>query len=222
MLSLSHPALVLAAAQSLLLNLKQTCGYKRAFLRGPFVLSKYSMREHGITTASYNVTGDLEFITIYTLFDITRTGVLKNYTENFPVFVDDADQLVRNQPEWSRSRNQQRNFETLMQIVSLRAQPIMLENPKKITASAQSLNFGANYSGSHSVWTVSFATEHADVYTQNSNPLGLLITECHNVPMIVGLTETFLPDNQFMQTSGINTNTVFMINKRLEAQYVAR
>lgn len=180
------------------------------------------MREHGMTTASYNVSGDLEFITIYTLFDITRTGVLKNYAENFPVFVDDADQLVRNQSEWIRSRNQQRNFETLMQIVSLRAQPIMLENPKKITASAELLNFGSKHTGTQTVWAVSFATEHADVYSLNSNSLGLLITECHNVPMIVGLTETFSPDNQFMQTSGINTNTVFMINKRLEAQYVTR
>jgi hypothetical protein len=185
-------------------------------------LAKYSMREHGITTASYNMTGDLEFITIYTLFDITRTGVLKNYTENFPAFVDDADQLVRNQTEWMRSRNQQRNFETLMQIVSLRAQPIMLENPKKILASAQSLNFGSSYTGEQSVWAVSFATEHADAYSHQSNPLGLLLTECHNIPMIVGLTETFSPPHQFMQTAGINTNTVFKINHRLEAQYVTR
>lgn len=178
------------------------------------------MREHGITTASYNVSGDLEFITIYTLFDITRTGVLKNYAENFPVFVDDADQLVRTHAEWIRSRNQQRNFETLMQIVSLRAQPIMLENPKKITTSSEFLNFGSNYTGLQSVWAVSFATEHSDVYSKNSNPLGELIAECHNIPMITGLTESFLPNNQFMQTSGINTNTVFKINKRLEVQYV--
>ena len=55
------------------------------------------MREHGITRAGYNVSGDLEFITIYTLFDITRTGVLKIYDPRIPAFIDDADQLVRNQ-----------------------------------------------------------------------------------------------------------------------------
>jgi hypothetical protein len=181
------------------------------------------MREHGLTTASYNVTGDMEFITIYTLFDITRTGVLKNYTPDIPAFIDDADQLVRNQAEWNRSRNQQRNFETLMQIISLRAQPIMLENPKIFTVqSFDQMGFGSAIQGGQTVWMVSFATEHTDVYSDASTALGLLVSECHNIPMITGLTETFLPNSQFIQTSGINTNTVFMINKRLEAQYVTR
>lgn len=182
---------------------------------------KYSMREHGITTASYDVTGDLEFITIYTLFDITRTGVLKNYTQNIPAFVDDADQLVRNREEWIRSRNQQRNFETLMQIVSLRAQPIMLENPSKISInSVETYGLGSEYTGPHSVWIVSFAVEHASVYSTTGNALGQLIAECHQIPMITGLKETFKPQTSFMSTQGINKNIVFKINQRINTQYV--
>lgn len=182
---------------------------------------KYSMREHGITTASYDVTGDLEFITIYTLFDITRTGVLKNYTENIPAFVDDADQLVRNREEWIRSRNQQRNFETLMQIVSLRAQPVMLENPSRLLVdNVQTYGLGPAFEGKQKIWIISFAVEHANVYSIDGNPLGQLIAECHQVPMILGLTETFQPQTSFMSTRGINTNTVFKINQRINTQYV--
>jgi len=179
------------------------------------------MREHGLTTASYNVTGDMEFITIYTLFDITRTGVLKNYTENIPSFIDDADQLVRNQAEWTRSRNQQRNFETLMQIVSLRAQPIMLENPTKLTLdTVQTYGLGQAYTGTQTIWIVSFAVEHASVYSSKTEPLGQLLDECNQIPMILGLRETFRPQTGFMSTRGINTNTVFKINQRIDTQYV--
>jgi len=179
------------------------------------------MREHGITTASYDITGDLEFITMYTLFDITRTGVLKNYTENLPAFLDDADQLVRNRAEWNRSRNQQRNFETLMQIVSLRAQPIMLENPTTITVdNAVSYSLGSAFSGAHTIWIVSFAVEHTSVYSTATHELGQLIAECHQVPMIAGLNETAQLQPSVLLTQGINTNIVFKINKRINTQYV--
>ena len=90
------------------------------------------MREHGITMPNYNLSGDMQFVTVFTLFDITNTGVLKVYNADIPAFLDDADQLVRNRSEWDQSRNQQRNWEVMMQIISMRAQPIMLETPVKI------------------------------------------------------------------------------------------
>ncbi len=57
------------------------------------------MREHGITMPNYNLSGDMQFVTVFTLFDITKTGVLKVYNANIPTVLDDADQFVRNRAE---------------------------------------------------------------------------------------------------------------------------
>lgn len=179
------------------------------------------MREHGITRAGYNVSGDLEFITIYTLFDITRTGVLKIFDPRIPAFIDDADQLVRNQTEWNRSRNQQRNWETLVQLISLRAQPIMLENPKKLPdADVFELGLGLAWPSPQSVWTVSFATEHTRVYCDQQDDLGQLKKECQHVPMLIGLTETVDLSRACIETTGEYTNISFAVTRRLANQYV--
>lgn len=179
------------------------------------------MREHGITRAGYNVSGDLEFITIYTLFDITRTGVLKIYDSRIPAFIDDADQLVRNQTEWNRSRNQQRNWETLVQLISLRAQPVMLENPKRLLAADTiSLGLGHHWPIPQTVWTVSFATEHTRVYSDGADDLGQLKRECQLVPMLTGLNETVTFERACIETTGDYANTSFAVTRRLANQYV--
>jgi hypothetical protein len=179
------------------------------------------MREHGLTMPNYNLSGDLQFITIYTLFDITKTGVLKMFNADISVFVDDADQLVRNRTEWDRSRNQQRNWETVMQIIGLRAQPIMLENPQKITDfSLSGLGFGESYGNSQTVWVTSFATDHADVYSTSTDPVGLLKTESTFVPMIMGLKESANITKSCIIAQGSDANTVFVINNTLPTQYV--
>lgn len=178
------------------------------------------MREHGITMPNYNLSGDLQFVTVITLFDITKTGVLKIHNANIPAFLDDADQLVRNRAEWDRSRNQQRNWETLMQIISMRAQPIMLENPVKVqNYNIADIGIDSQYGSNQTVWITSFATDHADVYATPSDPVGTLKQESMWVPMITGLKETatFSQSCIITQTQGINT--MFVLNNTLPHRY---
>ena len=59
-------------------------------------------------------------IECYTLFDITQTGVLNR---SRPVDGQDLDQ-------WVHKRNTQANFDTLLQIISLRSQPEIVSSPK--------------------------------------------------------------------------------------------
>lgn len=178
------------------------------------------MREHGITMPNYNLSGDMQFVTMFTLFDITKTGVLKVYNANVPAFLDDADQLVRNRDEWDRSRNQQRNWEIIMQIISMRAQPIMLENPVQVQNFALTdIGFDHQYGTNQMVWITSFATDHADVYATKTDPVGILKLESMHVPMITGLKETALFTQPCIITQGSGTNTVFIINNTLPNRY---
>ena len=73
------------------------------------------------------------------------------------------------------SRNQQRNWETIMQIVSLRAQPMEVSMTKIVDC----------------VWQFNFVVETAGVYSKTSDPdnLDILLSECMGIPMVVGLQE---------------------------------
>lgn len=178
------------------------------------------MREHGITMPNYNLSGDMQFVTVFTLFDITKTGVLKVYNGEIPAFMDDADQLVRNRTEWDQSRNQQRNWEVIMQIISMRAQPIMLENPVKVADyKIAELGMGSALGTKQTVWITSFATDHADVYATASDPVGTLKQESMYVPMITGLKETARFNQSCIITQGTEINTVFAINNSLPRRY---
>ena len=68
-------------------------------------------------------------IKVQTAFDITATGVTGHFKSARIPFVDRAGNNIIDDIAWHRSRNQQRNFETLTQIVSLRTQTDNLTFP---------------------------------------------------------------------------------------------
>ena len=64
-----------------------------------------------------------------TLFDITATGVTGHFKSARLPFLDHAGQTINNDISWNRSRNQQRNWETITQILSLRTQLFEITDP---------------------------------------------------------------------------------------------
>ena len=62
------------------------------------------MREHGIAGAGRFGSGVGEFITVYTLVDITQTGVVAPYRLDLPAFKDDSNIIVDNEKTWNKSR----------------------------------------------------------------------------------------------------------------------
>jgi hypothetical protein len=110
-----------------------------------------------------------------TLFDCSYTGITGYFRPSQVPFVDQAGNTITTQDDWNRARNKQRNWETIMQMISLRAQPTMIKNPKQID----------NY------WQFVFAVETPGVYSTNGdldNTDGLA-NECAGIPMITGLDE---------------------------------
>ena len=67
-----------------------------------------------------------------TLFDCSPTGITGHFRSSQIPFEDRVGQSIRNIEDWNRARNQQRNWETLQQMISLRAQPYILQVPQVI------------------------------------------------------------------------------------------
>ena len=107
---------------------------------------------------------------ITTFFDCTTTGVVGRYREESVAFQDKSGCWIRTAADWERARNQQRNYETLLQILSLRTQLIHSTPAEK----------------QNDKWCFEVTVDRADALGSN---LASLIDDCANVPMIVGLTE---------------------------------
>ena len=110
-----------------------------------------------------------------TLFDCSRTGVTGHYRMSQVPFQDQIGQTITNEHDWNFARNQQRNWETILQIISLRTQP---------------MNLSATTVNDH-VWEFTFEVEAAGVYSVNSdvNNMDTLLQECNGIPMVINLTE---------------------------------
>ena len=113
-----------------------------------------------------------QHITITTDFDVTQTGVVRNFKkEALPLSVGRL--LITTEKDWILKRRQQSNWETMIQVISLRTLPINLRQSKK-----------------GKKWIINFDIEAGAVYQLGDDLIGLLKQDCTNVPLLTGLTET--------------------------------
>lgn len=99
-----------------------------------------SIERSGAMSSQEVVTGNIEFYSLFTSLDITKTG-------------DYAD-------------NSQKDFESVVQVIGLRAMPIIMNNPVALNGVGQNLleNYGApTMTGSG--WIFKFAFEREAVHT---------------------------------------------------------
>ena len=115
-------------------------------------------------------------IRCHTLFDITQTGVLNR-----------SKPTEENIEGWVKRRNTQCNFDTVLQVISLRSQPEVVRLPVsiEITESEYQL-FGFLYNTENvSCWKFEFEVQHSSVFENGIVPLGALYKDCEGVPMII-------------------------------------
>lgn len=129
-----------------------------------------------------------------TLFDCTRTGTTGHFRSGQVPYQDAQGQTINNIADWNRSRNQQRNFEAILQMISLRAQPEIVSDPVQ----------------QDGVWQFEFAVETVGVYSNDgtADSTAQLLAECSGTPMIVGLDETTAPQ-PFLVSQGDDQNIWF-------------
>ena len=107
-----------------------------------------------------------------TFFDITVTGVTGHYKPARMPFYDSRGHLINSTESWTLSRNQQRNWETLTQLISLRTQ-VDIELPQQVKTQ----------------WIFEFEVATNDIFSDGIDPLATLKSDCNEVPMLIGLNE---------------------------------
>lgn len=147
-------------------------------------------------------------IRCYTLFDCTATGITgRNRHRAFPVttalgtVITQADQLAL-------AMHQQRNWDTFLQVISLRTQPDILLLPVVIEDLAAGI-VGLGRSAKQ-VWMFEFNTDRQDVFLKGTDPLGYLLDDAHGVPMLRNLTEFTESLEDYVVCQGSRPNTVFV------------
>jgi hypothetical protein len=118
-----------------------------------------------------------------TLFDITATGVTGHAKSARIPFCDRTGRMITDYNTWNRARNQQRNWETITQIISMRSQMFDLTDPWL----------------ENRMWTFEFETETDGVFGDRSDSTQILRSDSEGVPMIVEL------ENQENMTSVLRT-----------------
>ena len=118
----------------------------------------------------------MQVIDVVTYFDCTPTAT-KSYRKLQPNTTNAVGHKIQTMDDWNYSRNQQRNWETILQVVSLKTQAIDITNPVIMTREDKK------------VWQFSFAIEHTGIYDNGNDYLCLLKEEVHCVPMIFVLNE---------------------------------
>jgi len=125
---------------------------------------------------------------ITTRFNCTATGTTGNFRPHILPFEDAAKNQIQDYKSWMRSRNQQRNYETLCQVLGMRTQLLEVTVPTH--------NDG--------LWYFTVTPERPDVF----HNLAGLIEDCRGVPMILGLDEQ--PETSSLLEP--DTNIWFAIN----------
>lgn len=140
------------------------------------------------------------------MFDITQTGVLNRSRPGMDQDITD----------WTFKRNTQANFDTILQVISLRSQPESLSIPKKMLIKFDDFeNFGFLFqqleNETYPMWEFSFDIQHHSVFNDGISELGSLYNDCNGVPMILCGTEwEKLPS--FLDSSEELKNIYFTVN----------
>jgi hypothetical protein len=107
-------------------------------------------------------------IRVKTDFDCRPTGITGHFRPHTLPVIDQQGQTVMDQATWLRSRNQQRNWETIMQLISLYTQPLRVSRVR-----LENLR-----------WQFEFDTDQEDIFKINDDTVGRLKQSCNGVPVI--------------------------------------
>ena len=137
----------------------------------------------------------MQRISCHCTFELAVTGVTGNYRATRLPFTDLTGTVINSESAWHHSRNRQRNWETLTQLISMRTQLFDIHEPQFLSDLEQ--------------WFFEFAIEGADIFRIETDDLALLKADCENVPMLLGLDKNQVSIGALI-SSGPNQNIWFV------------
>jgi len=112
-----------------------------------------------------------------TRYDITATGIKSAFNKNRLPIQDAQGDEISDAQSWNRARNRQRNWETINQIIALRTLPQDVSVPEKTQHDGQTW------------WQFGFEVESPGTVELDGDPVGVLVFDSQDVPMLTGLDE---------------------------------
>lgn len=107
---------------------------------------------------------------------------------------------------------QRQNLHSLIQVISLRANPMNIKIAMMANQPMIDYDFGSEFGGRQNVWLISFTVEHSNVFQNKNGELGGLIEDTNQVPVITELMESVVIDPEIFNTVDIKfKNTYFNI-----------
>jgi len=135
--------------------------------------------------------GNIEYFTCYTLVDISDSGIYD--------------------PTAGQPYEQAQNLNALLQAISLGSQPILTSVEKLIAADMDDFEFGSDFTGTHNMWVLRFASERVGSITVNT-----LVRDVDGLPVYDDLDETATFDSNVFETNdSAQTNIYFVRNDNL-------
>jgi type VI protein secretion system component VasK len=129
---------------------------------------------------------------LYTLVDITDTG--------------------SNNPKGSTMEfRQAQNLNSLIQVLSMRTQPLYLTVTKIDNVSMSDYVFGSQFKDNNTVWKMTFTTDAQDAYRSLEGEYAHLINDCNNVPIHTELTETIKLNPSSLSTKNKKIKNIYFI-----------
>ena len=136
------------------------------------------------------LTGSTDFYTVYTLIDITDSGVVSPKTSASGYF-------------------QAQNLNTFIQSISLRSQPVLSSVQILDSQDISKYEFGTNFTGTHTVWVLKFASETADAWKKDNNDVYMLKEDFDKMPIHEDLNETISIDPEIIDTNTVNKKNTY-------------
>ena len=145
---------------------------------------------------------------IHTLVDITKNGSL---AKNFP-FETAAGDMIDGKESLRTARNQNSNFNTMIQMLQIRGNIVWEEDPVRFTHDLSVTKFGSYYEGTNTSWHFTFFTEQTDVFNDGDSDVGQLTEDFNLVPILTECKNTaHFPIRTFitkdLQQPALNTGT---------------
>lgn len=141
--------------------------------------------------------GNTDFYTIYTLVDTTDSGVYN--PKSNPIGFKQAQ-----------------NLNTMMQLISLRTQPLLSSVSEIKNADVSEFNFGNDFTGLHSVWIIKFASSTEKAWFKDDDYTHWLRHDFNKTPVYGNLNNTAILNIEIIETTNPDSlNTYFHFSENI-------
>ena len=150
----------------------------------------------------------MHLFTMHSLVDITKNS---NLAKTFP-FETDAGDMIEDKQTLKTARNQNGNFNTMIQILQLRGNIVWEQDPLRLYNDHTITKFGSYYEGTSISWHFNFYTEQTGLFGDDHNPTEQLTEDFNLVPVLAECKNTaHFPIQTFitkdLQQPALNTPT---------------